>query len=101
MRIGLGLHLWAQEHYFLDVSLAREQATVHELKDSLAPRSQVEALLREHGRTWDELAEIMQTVQPGVTVEQLQGVRKPEQVQVIRQALADHSTSEVMGRAEA
>jgi hypothetical protein len=91
MRVGLGLHLWAQEHYFLHDFLGREQATAYELKDSLAPRSQVESLLREHGRSWPELAEIMQTVQPDVTVEQLQSVRKPEQVQVIREALAAHS----------
>jgi hypothetical protein len=92
MRLGLGLHLWAQEHYFLDAHLARQQATIHELKDSLAPREQVETLLREHGRPgdWTYLAEVMQTVQPGVTVERLKGIRKAEQVQLVRETLAAH-----------
>jgi hypothetical protein len=27
MRLGLGLHLWAQEHYFLDQQLRAQQRT--------------------------------------------------------------------------
>jgi len=95
MRLGLGLHLWAQEHYFLDASLARQQAQVHELKDSLAPRSQVETLLREHGRTWAELRDIMRELYPAraddITVESLKATTEARQVQVIREALAAHA----------
>jgi hypothetical protein len=104
MRLGLGLHLWAQEHYFLDQQLQANARTAQaapappspqgqELADSLAPRDVVLGLLREHETSWEELAEIMAGRFPNVTVEQLKNVYKPEQVTAIRQALLDHSNA--------
>ena len=111
MRLGLGLHLWAQEHYFLDHQL-RAQASATpapsrpvdtELGDSLAPRSTVEGLLRDHGRTWDDLLVILQADPQfaNLTLEDLKGVSTGSGVEVIRQALADHSAAETMGTASA
>lgn len=103
MRLGLGLHLWAQEHYFLDQQLQADARAVQapsppppaqELTDSLAPRAAVEGLLREHGRSWEELAEIMSArLSHAVTVAQLKDAYKPEQVRAIRDALVAHSAA--------
>jgi hypothetical protein len=102
MRLGLGLHLWAQEHYFLDVQLAAltSRPTVNdtEVQDSLAPRSAIDALLRQHGRTWEQLRDIMQARDPEhadrITVESLKAATMPSQVAAIRSALEDHAGSE-------
>jgi hypothetical protein len=117
MRLGLGLHLWAQEHYFLDQQLralappgpgprpvpepAPEPAPDTELADTLAPRAQVETLLREHSMSWEDLAGLMQRRHPGVTVEDLKGVTKAGQVQAIREVLADHADHDTAGTATA
>jgi len=93
MRLGLGLHLWAQEHYFLDQQLKTQAAPVPdtEVADTLAPRDVVLGLLKEHGRGWEELQAILFEQFPNITIDQLKAVYKPEQVQVIRDALIAHS----------
>ena len=104
MRLGLGLHLWAQKHYFLDQQLkakpradqptnqqAQSGTLGAELLDRVAPRVVVDGLLKQYDRGWSELAEIMQTVQPGVTVDQLKAVTTGDQVALIRRALEDHA----------
>jgi hypothetical protein len=102
MRLGLGLHLWAQQHYFLDQQLKAQTRQSNELADNLAPRAQVERLLQEYSRTWEELAEIMSgRLGHDVGVIQLKEAYKPEQVQAIRDALADHANIGVPGLTEA
>lgn len=95
MRLGLGLHLWAQEHYFLDQQLNAPAKAVtsgaRELGDSLAPHDAVLGLLKDHSLNWKELAEIMSAhVGQDVTIDHLKGVRKAAQIDAIREALAGH-----------
>jgi hypothetical protein len=100
MRLGLGLHLWAQEHYFLDQQLRAPSAPPEpstapaQPAGQIHPRMEVELLLKQHRRTWEQLAELMQTRQAGVTVEQLKAVSMGSQVAIIRQVLDDHASGD-------
>jgi hypothetical protein len=52
MRLGLGLHLWAQEHYFLDRQLravVEQPGSMAEAEEAVAGGSQAEAYLDRNG----------------------------------------------------